>query len=70
MSSSSMSTLEAVRPVDINFCVDVEFLTSSIALGLIPNSEEFNTVNDAQVREFLDSGSTESKKAVTLHDLN
>lgn len=69
-SSAGTSTLEAVRPVDLKFCVDVEFLTSSIALGFIPDADDFNTVTDEQVRDFLDSRATESKETVTLNGLN
>lgn len=34
---SNMAGPEGTRPVDLKFCVDIEYLTSFIALGLIPS---------------------------------
>lgn len=43
ITTDSLST-EAIKPVDLKFCVDPEFLESSIALGFIPNAVDYEKI--------------------------
>lgn len=67
---SSSSSTEPVRPVDLKFCVDVEFLESSIALGFITDAPDYKSLTDEQVRNFLSKRAEESKEVVTLEKLD
>lgn len=67
---SSSSSSEPVRPVDFKFCVNVEFLESSIALGFITGAKDYDSLTDEQVRHFLTKRAEESKEAVTLDKLD
>lgn len=69
ITSEALST-EAINPVDLKFCVDVEFLESSIALGFISNATDYDTLKDQDVREFLEERCKESKETVTLDQLD
>lgn len=63
-------TTEAVKPVDLKFCVDVAFLESAIGFGFFPDVQNHKEITDKQLREFLDSLCEETKKAVTLEQLD
>lgn len=60
---------EAALPVNIKYCVDVDFLESSIDLGFIPNATSYDTITDVEVRAFLD-GRVNQKKVVTFSKLD
>lgn len=59
------SSNEPVRPVDLKFCVDVEFVESSIALGFITKTGSYEKLTDEQVRDFLSKRAEESKSWTT-----
>ena len=61
---------DAVKPIDLKFCIDVEYLESSIALGFIPGVDSYETLTDTEVRNFLNSRAVESKEVVTLDKLD
>lgn len=63
-------TSEAIRPVELKFCVDAEWLESRIALGFLKEATDYATLTDDQVRAFLDKRCKESKKTVTLEQLD
>lgn len=67
---TSSSGTEPVRPVDLKFCVDVEFLESSIVLEFITDASNYEDLTDEQVRAFLAARATESKEVVTLDMLD
>lgn len=50
-------TTEAANPVEIKFCVDVDVLNSTIALGLIDVVDEYDNLTDAKLRTYLDEDS-------------
>lgn len=50
---------EAIKPVELKFCVDAELLESSIALGFIKDATDYAKLTDVQVRAFLDKRSAE-----------
>lgn len=64
------SSNEPVRPVDLKFCVNVEFLESSIALGFITGANDYKSLSDELVRTFLEQRAEESKEVVTLEKLD
>lgn len=59
-----------MRPVDLKFCMDVDFLESSIDLGFITNDTSYEDLTDEQVRAFVETRSADSKEVVTLEKLD
>lgn len=66
---SSRST-ENVRPVNIKFCVDPDYLESLIALNLIPDVKDYDSLTDDTLRAFLDEKAEESREATNLDSLD
>lgn len=64
-----MST-EATCPVDLSFCVDIDLLKLTIALGLIPNVTPYKDLLNASPRVYLEKEASESRNTVTLSELN
>lgn len=60
---------EASRPVDLKYCVDIEYLKSTIALGLIPSVSSYEELTGNTLREYLDNEAAESRNTVTLTSL-
>ena len=69
-SSSSSPTADVILPVDLKYCVDVEILSASIALGFIPDTTDVNDLTDKALREYLDQEATESRDAVSPSSLD
>lgn len=67
--SPDASSSEPVRPVNLSFCVDPEYLYSAIALGFIERAETNEDPTDSLLRTHLESLSTESTDTVTLEAL-
>lgn len=67
---SGTDAAEPVSPVEIKFCVDVDFLGSSIDLGFIDGADSYDTITSDLVRSFLESRAKESKEIITLKKLD
>lgn len=67
--SSNSPNTENVRPVNLKFCVDVDYLQSTIALGFLEGADCYKTLTDSQVQAFVAKRAEESKEAVTLDKL-
>lgn len=67
---SDTASTKPAQPVDLKFCMDVEYLESFIALDFISDVTDYADLLEEQVREFLGDRSKESKKVVTLDKLN
>lgn len=63
-------TAESIKPVELNFFLDSEFLGSLIALGFVKESKRYATLTYEQVRAFLENLSKESKTTVSLDQLD
>lgn len=63
-------TQEAIRPVELKFCVDAEWIESRIALGFITEAQDYASLTDEIIRAFLDKRSAESKKTISLAQLD
>lgn len=50
--SSPTLTMEAMKSVDLKFCIDVEFLESAIALGFLPDVQKFEEATDIRSVHF------------------
>lgn len=61
---------EPVRAVELKFCVDVDFIESSITLGFVENATSYEKLTDEQLRTFLEGRVQESKDVVTLDTLD
>lgn len=59
-----------MRSVDLKFCIDVDFLESTITLGFIKNMSSCDDLLKKNVRTFLKERAQESKSAVTLQRLD
>lgn len=57
-------------PVDLKFCVNVEFVELSSALDFILDVTNYAELTDEQVREFLRERLKESKEVVNLDKLD
>lgn len=68
--ASSTVTTESVRPVDLKFCVDVEYLESCMALGFIDTATDYNSLTNEDVRKVLDDRCRESKEVLTMESLD
>lgn len=55
-----------MRPVDLKYCIEVDYLESTIELGFIPNAKSFKTITDAKISSFFEGLANESKKVATL----
>lgn len=60
------STSKPLRPVDLKFCVDVEFSESTIAIDFIAGLTNYDELTDEQVRTFLKDCTKQAKEVVML----
>lgn len=51
--ASSLSTTEPVRPVDLKYCIDVDFLELTVALDFIENADSNDALTNVEVYTFL-----------------
>ena len=65
----SPATTEAVRPVNLKYCVDPEYLESAIDLGLIEDVEN-DDLTDIHLRKYLEGKAEESRETVSLEVLD
>lgn len=66
--TGSIST-EAIRPVNLKYCVDPEYLESAIALGFI-EVISYDALSDSDLREHLNHKAEESQETATLDTLD
>lgn len=64
--STGTATSEAVRPVNLKFCVDAEYLQSTIDLGFIDDVDSYDNLNDDVLRAYLYKKGEECKESVNL----
>ena len=60
---------EAIRPVNLKFCVDPAYLESAIALGFI-EADDYDSLTDSVLRVHLEGKDKESEDSVTLEALD
>lgn len=58
--------VEAVRLVNVAFCVYVEYLKYTIAVGFYDDFEHYESLEDSILRTFLGKRITKSKELVSL----
>lgn len=46
-------TTEAIQPVELKFCVDVEWLELRVALGFITEATDYAALTDKHFHDFL-----------------
>lgn len=68
-SDGDIST-EKSKPVDLNFCVDIDFLRSTIALGEISAVSSYDDLTDEVLRNYLESETAESRSKMTIEALD
>lgn len=59
-----------MQPVNLKFCVDAEWLESTVALGLIENIDNLDELSDTLLRAYLDSKAVDQKSSLTLDMLD
>lgn len=60
-----------VRPVSLKLCVDVEYVKSSLLLGLIPDAPtDYDDFTDEVLRAFPEKKAQESKETISLNKLD
>ena len=67
---SEMVTTESVRPINLKYCVDPEYLESAISLGFLQGVEDYDSLSDETLREYLDHKAKQSKHTTTLESLD
>lgn len=68
--TSQTLTTEAVTPIALKYCVDVEFLESSLICGYIDGCASYADLTDSQLRSFLEERSAESQDSMTIEQLD
>lgn len=63
-------TTEASKSVDQKYCVYVDVLKSTIPLGLIDNTREYESLNDNEVRLYFEKEAKDSRATLTLSGLD
>lgn len=53
-----------------NFCVDVQYPASAIALGSLPDVTTYDELDDDRLRNYLEDGAVESRETTTIDDLD
>ena len=66
---------EPARPIALKFCADTEWLLSTLALGLIKDTQgnpvsSYDTLTDEVLRVYLDGKAAASKEVVTISTLD
>jgi len=69
LSTDQGVSTEAVRPVNIMFCVDPEFLESATVLGFIDGADTVEDLTDEMLRDYLDDQAQEAEETVSLATL-
>lgn len=64
------ASTEPVRPVDLVFCVNPEYLESSVLLGIIEGVTTKEEYNDLILRHHMENKAAEYEKVVSLESLN
>lgn len=62
--------IEAIKPVDLNVFMDVEFLDSNIALWFIPDAIKYEDLTNIKLRQFLEDLCKKSKETIALEKLD
>lgn len=57
--------IDGSRPVDLKFCVDIEYLKSTIAYGLIRDARSYDSLTDENLRAYPENEATETRNTVT-----
>lgn len=70
LSISSTMFTDAVKPVDLKFCVDEHYLILAIALDFIKKVESFEALTNERLRTYLAEEAEESKNAVIIESLD
>jgi len=60
---------ESVRPVNLKYCVDPEYLESVIALGFLKDVDDYESLSDETLRSYLDDKAKQCEEAATLDSL-
>ena len=68
--SKDDKVLESVRPVNIKFCIDMEWLKSAIALEFIDDVDDYDKLDEKTLRKYLDDKAEESKTSVNMESLD
>lgn len=58
------------RPVELRFCIEIEYLESAIDLGFIREATSYNELTDEILRQYLAEKAEESNQAVKLEALD
>lgn len=61
---------EAVKPVDLKFCVAAKLLNDIIALGFVSEVKTYKELTNSKIREFLKGFCKEFKQTVTMKQLD
>lgn len=61
-----LPTSEPLRPVDVNFYVDTDFLGSRIALGFTVDVSTYGELTDDMLQNFFEERAKEAQDFVTL----
>ena len=64
------TTTEPVRPVNLTYCVDPEWLRSIVDLNLIPDFTDYEMVKDEILRTFLEERSRTTTTTISLSAVN
>ena len=63
-------TTDAVQPIALKYCVDEDYLESLLALSFIPGAENYEDLQDADLRSYLETQARASKQAMTIDKMN
>ena len=66
----SSSTKEAIRSVNLKFCIDPKYIQSALALGFIKRFDDYESLTDSALMVYLESKATESKEYLDLDTLD
>lgn len=69
LSSDQNMAIEAVRPVSLNYFVDVELLESNFDFGFIDEVDSHEDLDNETLRGYLDGKSKESQTSMTRSSL-
>lgn len=69
LTASWSTTTEAIRPVNLKFCIDPEYLESPVTLGLIPDVEDHDTPTNWALRSYLDYRFQAPQESMSLDTL-
>lgn len=65
----SFVSIEPIRPVNLKYCVDTEWLESLLELRLIEGFNNYDSLTEYVLWDYLDSNSEKSKDAFNLDGL-